>query len=1024
MRCFVRLACLVLACVAGLPEVAGAQATLTGVARDTTGSVLPGVSVEATSPVLIEKVRSTTTDATGQYRIVDLRGGLYTVTFVLAGFSTVRQEGVELLGDSVVTVNAVMPVGAVTEAVTVIGEQPVVDARTVTRQEVITRNVIDTLPTGRYYSNLGLLLPGVNSDQRTDPGGAVGDTLASLTIHGSRATDQRVLQNGVSTMTLQADGNVGIAVPNPGMAAEVTVDTSGLSAELTTGGVRINYIPRDGGNTFSSSTYVTFANNSMQADNLTSDLQARGLPTPDAVKTLYDINPGGGGPIKRNQMWFYATARVNRADQYAGGSFANQNAYDPNAWTYIPDETRPGYNNSFWLDGQIRLTVQANPKNKLSFTWDQQTRCSCPGYNVPDVVGAHISAITSPEASANFRAPQQRLLYAEWSSPMTNRLLAEVVGLFRTERWGFMAPNASVASDFITPAEQSVLESGALVPVFDASTGLFYRAEGSIYNNNWDQDFYVRGTASYVTGGHQIKAGVTDMVGFVDSTVYNYSPVSYILNIVPGLPLAMIDENIYPLHQRSNQNYDLGMFLQDRWTMNRWTLNLGVRYDALKTSSPAQFVVGPTPLTPNRSDINLPAENFGTLQDITPRLGATYDVMGDGRTAIKVSLNKYLQGQTVGSMSGIAGTGGPNPVNRLVNSTSRLWFDANQDFIPQCDVTNPAPNGECGPMLNPNFGSPDPNASQFSPSISDGWGKRGYNWEFALGVQHEIMQGMSLDVGYFRRIYGNFVVADNLALGPNDYTTYSVTVPPTPGLSTSGQTITGLVDPNFIVPSKLLYTAASDYGHQYERWNGVDVLLNARFSRNSFFFGGISTGKTMVDNCEVAQRVPESLFVQGFFTTILIPYEFCHIESPLRTQVKLNGSYTIPKADVLLAVTFQSLPGPAVRADYTVVERSPGVPLTNGPTTVSLVPGQFVAPGGFLENFVAASDYGDRYNQIDLRISKLFKAGKTRTAVNFDVFNVFNRSAVTRENPQFLAFRQPTEIQLARYLKIGALFEF
>jgi hypothetical protein len=1025
MRGHVRLVCLLLACVAGLPEAARGQATLIGVARDASGAVLPGVSVEAASPVLIERVRTTTTDGAGQYRIVDLRGGLYTVTFTLAGFSTVRREGIELLGESIVTVNAVLPIGTVTEAVTVTGEQPAVDTRSVTREEVITRDVIDTLPTGRYYHNLGQLLPGVVSDKQTDPGGSLGDTLASLTIHGSRASDQRVLQNGVSTMTLQLDGNVGIAVPNPGMASEVTIDTSGLSAELTTGGVRINYIPRDGGNNFSSSTYFAFANNSMQADNLTSDLQARGLSTPDSIKTVYDINPSGGGPIKRDLMWFYATARVNRADQNAGGSFANKNAYDPNAWTYVPDPNRPGYNRSLWTDGQIRLTVQPTPKNKLSFTWDQQTRCSCPGYNDPDVVGAHISAITSPEASANFRAPQQRLLYAEWSSPMTNRLLTEVVGLFRTERWGFMAPNASVAPDFITSAEQSALESGALVPVFDASTGLFYRAEGSLYNNNWDQNFYVRATASYVTGGHQIKAGITDMWGYIDSTVYNYSPLTYILNIVPGLPLAMIDENIYPLHQRSDQNYDLGMFLQDRWTLNRWTLNLGVRFDALKTGSPAQLVVGSTPLTPNRPDIALPPEDFGTLKDITPRLGATYDLLGDGKTAIKVSLNKYLQGQTVGSPGQVAGSGGPNPVNRLVNSTSRLWFDANQDFVPQCDLTSPAPNGECGPMLNPNFGSPDPNATQFSPSISDGWGKRGYNWEFALGVQHEIMPGTSVDVSYFRRIYGNFVVMDNLALGPNDFTTYSITAPVAPGLSTSGQTITGLVDPNMIVPSKYLNTAAGDYGQQHEHWNGVDVSINARFSRNSFFFGGLSTGKTMVDNCQIAQKVPESMFVQGFFSTILIPYQFCHVESPFRTQVKLNGSYTIPKVGVLLAVTFQSLPGSAVRADYTVVERAPGVPLTNGPTTVELVPGQFVAPGGFLENFVAASDYGDRLNQVDLRFSKLFRAGgRARAAINFDVFNIFNSSAVTRENPQFGAFRQPTEIQLARYLKIGALFEF
>jgi hypothetical protein len=251
-RC-ARLGSLVVIALAVAPA-AYAQGTLAGVVRDASGAVLPGVTVEAASPALIEKVRTSVTDGSGQYRIVDLRGGTYYVTFTLAGFSTVRREGVQMAGELIVTVNADMRVGALAETITVVGEAATVDLQSTTRQQVMTRDVIDALPTGRNYSSFGYLLPGVNTSAR-DVGGAGGDTMSQLTIHGSRPGDQRVMQNGVNTMTLQVNGDRGIAVPNPGMASEVTVDTSGLSAEQGQGGIRINYIPRDGGNSFSGSTF-------------------------------------------------------------------------------------------------------------------------------------------------------------------------------------------------------------------------------------------------------------------------------------------------------------------------------------------------------------------------------------------------------------------------------------------------------------------------------------------------------------------------------------------------------------------------------------------------------------------------------------------------------------------------------------------------------------------------------------------------------------------------------------------------
>jgi hypothetical protein len=1003
-----------LAC-AFLVPAAFAQGTLTGVVRDASGAVIPGVTIEAASPVLIEKARSATSDGSGQYRIVDLRGGEYTVTFTLQGFTTVKREGVRLAGETIVTVNAEMRVGELAETITVTGDAPTVDIQSSTRQQVLSKDVIDALPTGRNYASLGQLLPGVNSSAR-DAGGASGDTMSQLTIHGSRPGDQRVLQNGVNTMTLQVNGDRGIAVPNPGMASEVTVDTSGLSAEQGQGGIRINYIPRDGGNTFSGSLFATFANDSMQSDNLTDDLRARGLPSPNAIKMIYDVNPGVGGPIKRDRMWFYFTGRVNRADQYPGGAFVNLNGYDPTRYDVVYDTNQRAFSRALWTDAQIRLTTQVSPKNKVAFTWDQQTRCSClPGPNTPSP--GVVSATVTPEAATNFRSPMQRLLHAEWSSPASNSLLFEGAAVYRVERWGNMDPRTEWSPDFINASQQAILQSGALIPVLDLSNGRFSHGNFVGYNNNWVANAFVRATASYVKGDHQLKAGFSDSFGYLESSVYDYSPYAFFINI-PGAPpfVRVINEKVSPLFARSDQDYDLGLFVQDRWTLKRSTINLGLRYDGFKGTAPAQVLQGRTLLTPNRPDIPLPETPLVHWKDLTPRFGITHDLAGDGKTAIKVSLNKYVEGQAVGSLVGVnAGGAGPHPVSSLVNSTSRTWLDTNLDFIPQCDLTNIAANGECAAVANPGFGSTNTNALRFDPEGLFGWGVRGYNWEFGLGVQREVIQRVSVDVGYFRRWYGNFRVTDNLALAASDFTSVSVVAPSASGLSTSGNTLTTF-DANRVVAPQNLTTLASNYGEQQERWNGVDFSVNARMPNGLFLFGGVSTGKTMLDSCEIAAQVPESLTVAAGGTTTSRPIEFCQIESPFLTQVKLNGAYTIPKAGVLVSAAFQSIPGPVVQANYVITQRAPGVPLVGGTTaTVALLP----------SSAGVATEYGERLNQLDLRVGKVLRFGGTKTVLNVDLFNLFNGNAVTAENPAFpVAFRRPTQIMLARFVKISAQFDF
>src|SRR5688572_6716641 len=411
-----------------LPAAAYAQASLTGTVKDTSGAVLPGVTVEAASDVLIEKVRTTVTDGNGRFQIVELRPGAYVVTFGLAGFNTVRRSGVTLAGSAAVSLDAELRVGTLEETITVTSESPLVDVRNTTRQQVLDAAAIDALPSSRNYQELVRLIPGTVGGGENVGGSQIQDVGGALTVHGSRTTDQRVTLNGISTMTLQAGGGIGGQIPDVGSAGEVAIDTSSLGADLPTGGVRINFIPRDGGNQFKSATFFTFSNTSLQGDNYSPELQAAGLAAPNKIKQNFDFNQSFGGPFRRDRLWFWFSARYNGADEYMP-IFHNRNEFDPTKWTYDADPARQAVEKGRVVQSSLRVTWQATPRNKIAGTYKVDRWCQCPD---------NISATTSPEAGRDRRFPRLRQEHLEWTSPVTNRLLLEAVGLHLFERWGNM----------------------------------------------------------------------------------------------------------------------------------------------------------------------------------------------------------------------------------------------------------------------------------------------------------------------------------------------------------------------------------------------------------------------------------------------------------------------------------------------------------------------------------------------------------------------------------------------------------
>ena len=1019
--CAIRLTALAaLFAVAWMPSEARAQgdASITGVVRDASGAVLPGVTVQASSAALIEKQRDVVSDGTGQYRIVSLGPGVYTVTFVLPGFNTLVREGIQLTGSFTATVNAELTVGAVEESLTVTGQAPIVDVQSTTKQRVITDEVIDAVPTGMYYANIGTLIAGVTlscaggcTGSAQDVGGAAGDTGAQLVAHGSRFRDQRLFVNGVSVSG--ATGGVAQVGPNmPGMQ-EVQIDTSGADAQMPLGGVRINMVPKDGGNRFNGEFFLTGTSGRFQSDNVDEELIARGVSGVPKLKKLFDLAAGFGGPIKQDRLWFYVSGRFQDT-QNIKTVYANLHGNDQTQWQYVPDFNKPLINGNPLRIAEGRLTMQVTARNKVTASFNVKTRCNCP-----------MSTSNAPEASAaRFFSPSNQSLVT-WSSPVTNRLLFEAGASLIVERSNLVA----CGSDHDCYGNATLTG----VQVIEQAPPPSYLGVTTYHGVNafpsWSPKSYTNTafTMTYVTGAHAFKAGINDNWGHVQQTNASLSPLtSYTFN--RGVPVSFL-VNSDPTGPYTNIPMDFGAFVQDKWTFERMTLSGGLRFDAINAYAPEQHY-GPAPLLPTR-DITFPKTDFTGLRDLNPRLGFALDLFGTGKTAIKASLNRYVQDR---SLSGVNNLVIGSPVSYYQSTATRSWTDSNGNFYPDCDWTNPAgqnltaSGGDvCGAWTGPsaNFGK-TATGTVNDPEVDFGWGNRQYNWEYSTSVQQELVPGrIALDVGYYRRWFGNFNTTDNLTTAASDYAPFSVVVPTDPRLPLSGQTIGPFYDPNPNVaslPSDNHVRLADGYGEQYEYWHGIDATTAVRLS-GTVVQGGYSTGRRVTDNCDIVSKVPETSTVAGMGALLNITGPlvgpFCRQAEQWQHQFKMFGTYTVPRIAVQLAAAFQSIPGPMLTATLPVpsaiVQTIGGLgrPLSGNAANVTV---NIIQPGTL---------YGDRLNQLDFRVGKMIPLGAGRRATaSVDLYNLLNSNAVLTEATTYAAFRTPVQITPGRLVKFTLVVNY
>ena len=694
-----------------LPAASAAQSAISGIVKDTSGAVLPGVTVEASSPVLIEKIRGAASDSSGRYTIVDLRPGTYVVTFSLPGFSTLRREGVELPANFTMTLNGEMRVGALEESITVTGATPVVDVQSTQRTQVLNRDLLDAIPTARNYSGLAALMPGVRSSN-TDVGGNQQMEQIYMTVRGSRQTDTTIQVDGMMLNSLMNDGQVQ-AYFSDGAQAEMSFQTSAVGADVSGGGVRINMIPKDGGNVFSGSAFVGGTRGSWQADNVTDELRARRLESGDAVAHITDFNFSLGGPIKRDKLWFFASWRRISTDEIVANSFK------PDGSPAVEDQ---------WIQNQmVRLTWQVTPRNKFSVYQDRY----------PKFKGHELGAFT--EDAASRRRDNNHALYytaqAKWTSTVTSQLLLESGYSSNIEYFtGLYQPG--VAKERGTPEWYST------VGHFDIVTGRQWEAITTPSTGNDPKRFVLSSSASYVTGAHSLKSGV--QWSFGNSQIDRDFNGDLLQRYRNGVPDSVVVYNT-PVVAKEHLNADMGIYLQDSWRIDRMTLNMGVRFEYFNAAISKQ-VAGAGRFAPERSISEVP--DMPNWFDVAPRFGIAYDVFGNARTALKAGFNRYMAGQALGF------PGRYNPL--ALRSETRTWRDTNGDDIAQ--------DSEIGPKIDQRFGEavatlrPDPGI------------KREYDLEYSFSVQHQVMPRVAVTAAWYRRGTYNTRRTDNLLVGLNDYT--------------------------------------------------------------------------------------------------------------------------------------------------------------------------------------------------------------------------------------------------------------
>src|SRR5258708_7126742 len=774
---------------------AAAQSTISGTVKDSSGAVMAGVRVDAASKALIEKSRAVTTNGEGRYAIVDVRPGVYTVTFTTVGFNAVKRQ-VEVPANVTVPVDAEMKPGAIEQTVEVQAQVATVDVENVAHPEVLTRNDIDALPTARNLQSVGSYIPAVHLNQ-PDVAGSQQIQKTYMATHGNPAEHDIILMDGMLVNTTQGDGQIQTYIDNE-LIQEATYQTSNVTVDASGGGVFVNLVPKDGGNTFHGEFFGAYIPSQFVGSSIDQTLLSRGIAPQSNLTQIQDFHCSLGGPFVKDKLWFLLSARKQLTYQQSPLSTKSDGS--------------PEVDRSYVYPGHFRLTYQVNSKNKLSAMWMRDWKTT-----LDEVV-----TNTDSRVAANFNASTHRppvmyyIMHENWTGTITPRLVLQA---------GFTLDKLDYAVLYQAGQQKVPFtpEWYSTVLVNDTVKGLRYNV-GTQQNYFKFDRYVVQGGGFYVTGSHQITFGIQHSSGPAHQNTIVNGDLYAIEN--SGVPTSV---TVYdtPAYTKPYLNADLGLYLMNTWKFKRLSITPVVRWEYLSNQ------INPESAPAGRRG---PARNFApvtcdTVKGIScfhtwaPRLGIVYDLFGDHKTAIKAGIGKYNTPLVSTNLNNF------NPM--FVTTQTRSWNGGG--------CTGPA----CYPMDSQIGVSPTGQFGVQTDRRLDPHYHREYNMQYTVGVQREIRKGLTLNFNWLRRSNYQQTLTLNPAVPPSAWSPVTIFNP----LDGTPITMYNLNKP-YVNLDPAVYQTNTPRRLRSHTYNGFETSDQGLLHHGAFVFAGWTIDRELSRACD------------------------------------------------------------------------------------------------------------------------------------------------------------------------------
>jgi hypothetical protein len=906
-------------------------------AIDEQGAVMPGAMVTITSPILPRAIEGTT-DTGGVFQIPGLTPGIYTVKVVLQGFQTYIREDIVLRQGQTASIEVPMKLGTLTEAVTVKGESPVVDTKTVGSRTNIDAALLETTPGGKDIWNiLEYKAPGVVVET-PDVGGNQGGLQRSMSARGTPNSQNTQMLNGVNVNDPAAQGfSMNYYIPSA--FENIQVSTGAQDIAIGTGGVLINMVSKSGTNTFQGLALQTYQGKRTQSNNVDDELLQSGFrPDANSTELITNSNFQLGGPVMKNKMFFFGSVNFQATHVNVPGFPAVVPSYVPSPLADSSDQDTTDI-----LAGEGKITYQLGPANRFEGylskqRYDKPNRGSGTG-NTQDSNSKELDTFVVSQLAYNRVLSDRMFLDAKVSYNNTHFPL---------------------------------LQKTDLQPLNDDSTNILYRNRTSsqmMFRRrlqtiaNWQ--YYM---PEFAGGRHELKAGFDNGYTPEDVDTTRVDDVNLVFRSQPTPTPVSVQIFNTPLHQE-RAVMSTALYGQDSFTRGRLNVIGGIRWERIEgylpaqTTNPSRFF--PDGLVFQNVTIGGVVQNFTVRKNFdavkanplwynwAPRIAATYDLFGNGKTALKASWGKYLDQ---------IGTGTPPNPNANINQTY-VWNDLNGDLIFQ--PGNFAWNGTqyVGGEFGALTGNSNLAVATFDKSI-----RRTSRNEVTVTLNHELFPNFLLDVSYLRTREKDpqGTIDDSIELWDSQYTQITVTDPGRDGIAGTGDEAPLTVYNRNAGVTTTTRTINDD--RLASRYDGLDIIATKRFDRGWTMLAGYTYSRTRVDLTSLAN--PNNAFVNAEGES-----------GGRRHNLKASGSYELPYR-VLLAANFRLQSGLPITRQWAVPTCSASV--TTNCTRQGLTVN--AEPRGSVELPWLPT--------LDLRFGRYFDFRSDRVELSMDIYNLTNANTV------------------------------